>query len=159
MECRLSPRSANSPTEEAAACRLSRPAPRLDDDAEEEEDAARPHDEQWSVPTYLLRDWGSMPHPSSWTVSTDDDDNGCDDDELLQAVPPTVTVTVVADAEAAFLTSSSTARPTLPMTVPARTEAEAADERGRRRPPLLGLLLLMVVGRVLQYLSERTRRL
>ena len=164
MERRLSPRSATSPTEEAAACRLSRPAPRLDDvdddddddDDEEEEDA--PHDEQWSVPTYLRRERGSMPRPSSWTVIIDDDDD-CMEAALLPAVPapppppPTTTVTVAADADAAFRTSSSTARPTLPMTVPARTAPLAAAERGRRRPPppllvvLLGLLaVLMMVG-------------
>ena len=81
-----------------------------------------------------------------------------EDDELVPAaaaaapLPPTTTVTAVADADAAFRTSSSTARPTLPMTVPARTALEAAAERGRTRPPpllvLLGLLLtvLMMVG-------------
>lgn len=160
MERKLSPRSANSPTE-AAACRLlllqpmpaPQPAARL-----EAEDG--PHDdEQWSVPTYLRREGGSMPRPSSWTVMMEEDDVGCDDDgELIPAVPappapppPTTTVTVAADADAAFLTSSSTARPALPMTVPARTAPEAADERGRTRPPLalalrlLGLLLVVVL--------------
>ena len=121
-----------------------RPA-RLDFDEDDDDEA--PHDEQWSVPTYLRRDVGSMPRPSSWTVIMEDDD---DDETLLPVLPapPTTTVTVVASLAAAFRTNSSTARPVLPMTVPARTEAEAAEERGRTRPlelVLFGLLALMVV--------------
>lgn len=169
MERKLSPRSANKPTDEAAACRLLAP-PRparldIDDEDDVEDDEDDPHDEQWSVPTYLRREVGSMPRPSSWTVIIDDDD-----DELLLLVlplppvpalpPPTTTVTAVASLAAAFRTNSSTARPVLPMTVPARTEAEAADERGRTRPPelvlfgLLTVLILMVQWRV-EVKSER----
>ena len=163
IERKLSPRSANSPTE-AAACRLSRPAPRLEDVDEDDEEEDAPHDEQWSVPTYLRRECGSMPRPSSWTVMTEDDDA-----ELVPAVPPplppTTTVTVVADAEAAFRTSSSTTRPTLPMTVPARTALKAAAERVRTRPPppllvLLGLLtVLMMVMVTVQFKLPCLKRL
>ena len=162
IERKLSPRSANSPTE-AAACRLSRPAPRLEDVDEDDEEEDAPHDEQWSVPTYLRRECGSMPHPSSWTVMMEDGDA-----ELVPAAAaplPTTTATVVADAEAAFRTSSSTARPTLPMTVPARTAPEATVERGRTRPPplllvLVGLLtVLMMVMVTVQFKLPCLKRL
>ena len=164
IERKLSPRSANSPAE-AAACRLSRPAPRLEDVDEDDEEEDAPHDEQWSVPTYLRRECGSMPHPSSWTVIIDDDDELVNLPPPAAAPLPTTTVTVVADAEAAFRTSSSTARPTLPMTVPARTAPEATVERGRTRPPplllvLVGLLtVLMMVMVTVQFKLPCLKRL
>ena len=103
-----------------------------------------------------------MPRPSSWTVIIEDDE----DSELLLPelpAPPTTTVTAVASLAAAFRTSSSTARPVLPTTVPARTEAEAADVRGRTRPPplllfgLLTVLILMVGNGELSKVRERGR--
>jgi hypothetical protein len=71
----------------------------------------------------------------------------------LLVLLPTTTVTTVAPAEAAFRTSSSTARPVEPMTVPARTDRAEEGDSGRIAVKVELRLVLMVRSR--RFICER----